>query len=81
MAPIPTDGRIELHYLIPHIPGMRNQQSFLRKSAYNILDLKYGLEPPPTTPINHELAEAVLQQTQQIVNQSQQALMQAYIRH
>ena len=35
----------------------------------------------PPTPINHEIAEEMLQQTRQILNQSQQALMQAYVRH
>ena len=48
---------------------------------YNVLDLKYGLKPQATAPTNHEIAEGVLQQTQEILNQSQQALMQAYVRH
>ena len=54
---------------------------FHGRVPYNVLDLKYGLKPQPPTPINHEIAEGVLQQTQQILNQSQQALMQAYVRH
>ena len=64
VAPIPTDGGIKLQYLIPHI--------FHGRVPYNVLDLKYGLKPQPTTPINHEIAEGVLQQTQQIINRSQQ---------
>ena len=54
---------------------------FHGRVPYNVRDLKYGLKPQPTTPINHEIAAGVLQQTQQIPNQSQQALMQSYVRH
>ena len=78
VAPIPTDGGIELQYLISHILGLRTQQSFSRKSA--LQRTRPEIRTQPTTPINHEIAEGVLQQTQQILNQSQQALMQAYVR-
>ena len=43
VAPIPTDGGIELQYLISHILGLRTQQSFHGRAPYNVLDLKYGL--------------------------------------
>ena len=61
--------------------GCEPSRVFHGRVPYNVLDLKYGLKPQPPTPINHEIAEGVLQQTQQILNQSQQALMQAYVRH
>ena len=61
--------------------GCKPSRVFHGRVPYNVLDLKYGLKPQSTTPINHEIAEGVLQQTQQVLNQSQQALMQAYVRH
>ena len=61
--------------------GCEPSRVFHGRVPYNVLDLKYGLKPQPPTTINHEIAEEVLQQTRQILNQSQQALMQAYVRH
>ena len=61
--------------------GCEPSRVFHGRVPYNVLDLKYGLKPQPPTPINHEIAEEVLQQTRQILNQRQQALMQAYVRH
>ena len=61
--------------------GCEPSRVFHGRVPYNVLDLKYRLKPQATTPINHEIAEGVLQQTQQILNQSPQALMQAYVRH
>ena len=61
--------------------GCEPSRVFHGRVPYNVLDLKYGLKPQATTPINHEIAEGVLQQTQQILDQSQQGLMQAYVRH
>ena len=61
--------------------GCEPSRVFHGRVPYNVLDLKYGLKPQATAPTNHEIAEGVLQQTQEILNQSQQALMQAYVRH
>ena len=61
--------------------GCEPSRVFHGRVPYNVLDLKYGLKPQATAPTNHEIAERVLQQTQEILNQSQQALMQAYVRH
>ena len=61
--------------------GCKHSRVFHERVPYNVLDLKYGVKPQPTTPINHEKVEGELQQTQQIHNQSQQALMQPYVRH
>ena len=61
--------------------GCEPSRVFQGRVPYNVLDLNYGLKPQATTPNNHEIAEEVLQQTQQILQQSQQALMQAYVRH
>ena len=81
MAPILTNGSIKLQHFLPHIIRLRTSRVFHGRVPYNVLDLKYGLKPQATAPTNHEIAEGVLQQTQEILNQSQQALMQAYVRH
>ena len=61
--------------------GCEPTRVFHGRVPYNVLDLKCGLKSQPTTKINHEIAEGVLQQTQQIFNQTQQALVQAYVGH
>ena len=81
VASIPTDGSIELQYLLPHIPRLRTQQGVSLKSALQRTRPEIWTQTTAPTPINHEIAEEVLQQTRQILNQSQQALMQAYVRH
>ena len=61
--------------------GCEPSRVFHGRVPYNVLDLKYGIKPQASSTINHEIAEGVLKQTQQILNNSQQALMQAYVRH
>ena len=54
---------------------------FRGRVPYNVLDLKYGLKRSPEALTSNEIAEGVLQQTKQIVNQTQQSLTQSYVRH
>ena len=54
---------------------------FHGRVLYNVLDVKYGLKPQNPAPTNSEIAEGVLRQTKEIVEQTQRSLMQAYVCH
>ena len=61
--------------------GCQPSRVFHERVPYNVLDLKYGLKTQNPAPTNSEIAEGVLRQTKEIVEQTQQSLMQAYVRH
>ena len=61
--------------------GCEPSRVFHGRVPYNVLDLKYGLKPQHPTPVNSEIVEGVLRQTKEIVEQTQQSLMQAYVCH
>ena len=61
--------------------GCEPSRVFHGRVPYNVLDLKYGLKTQNPAPTNSEIAEGVLRQTKEIVEQTQQSLMQAYVRH
>ena len=61
--------------------GCGPSRVFHGKVPYNVLDLNYGLKTQNPAPTNIEIAEGVLRQTKEIVEQAQQSLMQAYVRH
>ena len=61
--------------------GCEPSRVFYGRVPYNVLDLKYGLKHPPEALTSNEIAEGVLEQTKQIVSQTQQSLMQSYVRH
>ena len=61
--------------------GCEPSRVFHGRFPYSVLDLKYGVKPQHPTPANSEIAEGVLRQTKEIVEQTQQSLMQAYVRH
>ena len=61
--------------------GCEPSRVFHGRVPYIVLDLKYGLKPQLADPINIEIAEGVNRQTKEIVEQTQQSLMQAFVRH
>ena len=61
--------------------GCEPSRVFHGRVPYNVVDLKYGLKTENPAPTNSETAEGVLRQTKEIVEQTQQSLMQAYVRH
>ena len=61
--------------------GCEPSRLFHGRVPYNVLDLKYGLKPQNPAPTNSEIAGGMLRQTKEIVEQTQQSLMQAYVRH
>ena len=61
--------------------GCEPSRVFHGRVPYNVLDLKYGLKPQHPAPPNSEIAEGVLRQTKEIVEQTQQSLMQTNVRH
>ena len=61
--------------------GCEASRVFNGRVPYNVLDLEYGLKCPPEALTNNEIAEGVLGQTKEIVNQTKQSLIQSYVRH
>ena len=61
--------------------GCEHCRVFHGRVPYKVLDLKYGLKTQTPAPTNSEIAEGVLRQTKENVEQTQQSLMQAYVRH
>ena len=59
---------------------MRTSKVFHGRIPYKVVELKYGVKRQPEALTGDEVAEGVLQQTEQIVNQIQQSLMQSYVR-
>ena len=60
--------------------GCEPSRVFHGRVPYNELDLKYGLKTQTPAPTNSEIVKGVLRQTKEIVEQTQQTLMQAYVR-
>ena len=60
--------------------GCEPSRVFHGRVPSNVLDLNYGLKTQNLAPTNSEIAEGVLRQTKEIVEQAQQSLMQAYVR-
>ena len=61
--------------------GCEPSKVFHGRVPYKVLDFKYGLKRSPEVPTNNEIAEGILRQTKEIVNQAKQSLMQSYVRH
>ena len=61
--------------------GCGPSRVFHGRVPYNVLDLKYEIKRHPEAITSNEVAEGVLQQTKQIVNQTHQSLMQSYVRY
>ena len=57
--------------------GCKPSRVFHGRVLYKVLDSKYGLKTQNPAPTNSEIAEGVLRQTKEIIEQTQQSLMQA----
>ena len=61
--------------------GFDPNRVFHGRVSCNVVGLQYGLKRQHEALTSNEVTDGVLQQTKQNVNQTQQSLMQSYIRY
>ena len=61
--------------------GCEPSRVFLGRIPYNILDLKLGIRPQKIPPLDSQIAQDVLEQTETIFRDARKNAMQAYIKY